>query len=145
MFIPALSSPRYILLSLTVLLVPMMFVACGGDDDGAGAGGPSSELRDLADAAEKEFADRGEGTFIDTGFQAYCRQGQGATWDGPFAVMGFKPDDDAEYCYNVSGDLMAVALGVRESFDDPAECMVLDGSSGTVVRSEVTESEGCLP
>lgn len=143
--------PRPFLVLVLLVALASLVVACGGDDDDDGdngADGPgngdglSSEMAAFADAAETHFAETG--AFVDTGFAAFCRQGD-FEFDGPFADIDYQPDDNSEYCYNVSDDLMQVALGIRESLDEPAECLVLNGASGTVVLSEVTESDSCMP
>lgn len=140
--------PRPFLALVLIVALGTVVIACGGDDDddsadGSGDGdGISSEMAAFADAAESHFAETG--SFVDTGFAAFCRQGD-FEFDGPFAEIGYQPDDNSEYCYNVSDDLMQVALFVRESLDGPGECLVLNGTSGTVVRSEVAAVDSCLP
>lgn len=128
-------------------LAVLAAAGCGGDDDDGSGGGAAAAAEELAERAQTEFSERGEGVFVDTGFMVYCRAGSGFS-EGVFAELGYT-DDDApdgyELCYNVDDDLTVVALGVTSMQTGETTCIRLDATSGEVVAGEPEIVDSCLP
>ena len=125
-----------------VALGIIVLSACGSGADTQAA---TEELNRLATAAEEEFAARGEGTFVKTDYVSYCRAGSGFD-EGPFAAIDFASDlAGIEFCYNVSDDLKKVALSATSMRAGTTQCLMLDASSGQVVRGEITDTSPCVP
>ncbi len=109
------------------------------------AGAGEDELTALATKAEKEFTKRGEGTFVDTGYAAYCRMGTGFD-EGVFKQIGFAPTGKGyEYCYNVSSDRKKLAVAATSGKDGSVRCLIIDASSGKPERGKVTDKSPCVP
>ena len=124
----------------------LIAAGCGGDDGGSG-GDAAAIAEELSERAQTEFADRGEGVFVDTGFMSYCRAGSGFA-EGVFAELGYTDDnapDGYELCYNVNDDLTVVALGVTSMSTGETTCVRLDASSGELVAGAPDVVERCSP
>ncbi len=127
------------------VILGFVLTGCSDGDDGKSPAAGTSVIETFANRAETEFQQRGQGTFFDTGFLSYCRQNTGFD-SGVFHALGYADSNapkNVELCYNVSDDLKKVALGATSSKGD-LQCVVLDASSGSIVRT--TKSSGsCTP
>ena len=141
-------TPVFLLLAIVIAAV---LASCGDDDADTGSSsdsGDETELLRLADLAESDAI--GMGSFQDTGFAVYCRQGSGYE-DEVFAQIGFQPAGKQakdEFCYNVSDDRTAVGLSRRSAGTGAGSCLILTLANGAVTRSNLRamgESEGCRP
>lgn len=137
---------RFVQLAVFSPMVAAFALAgCSGDDDNATPGSAGSVIETFASRAQSEFQQRGQGTFFDTGVLSYCRQNTGFD-SGVFQALGYTNENapkDVELCYNVSNDRKKVALGTISTKGD-RECVVLDGSGGTIVQTTKT-SGSCTP
>lgn len=137
---------RLVGLSILAVIASLALTACsGGDDDATPSSSGGSVIEAFASRAETEFQHRAQGTFFDTGVLSYCRQNIGFD-SGVFKALGYTNENapkDVELCYNVSNDRKKVALGSTSSKGD-RECVVLDASGGTIVRT-TKNSGSCTP
>ena len=118
-------------------------IACG-----YGSSNDDAQLERLADRATAEFNARGDGLFIDTTVIIYCRLN--VPYDDPvFKQLDFEPTGSAmkdfEFCYNVNDDRTRVALTMRSAKDGSTRCIILSAPSGSVVRGEIHDDDGCMP
>ncbi len=137
---------RLVSVSVLAFFASLALAACsGGDDNATPPSSGGSVIETFASRAETEFNQRAQGTFFDTGVLSYCRQNTGFD-SGVFKALGYTTENapkDVELCYNVNNDRKKVALGATSSKGD-RECVVLDATGGTIVRT--TKPAGsCTP
>lgn len=133
-------------LSILAVMVSLALAACsGGDDNATPPTSGGSAIETFASRTQAEFNQRAQGTFFDTGVLSYCRQNTGFD-SSVFKALGYTNENapkDVELCYNVNIDRKKVALGATSSKGD-RECVVLDASGGTIVRT-TKPSGSCAP
>ncbi len=103
-------------------------------------------LAGFADAATAHFKRNGD-KFIKTGVLVFCRSGN-MVHQGKLKPVGYTARDaegSLSFCYNVHSSLKKVALNIGTEVDESRWCLVLDGTTGTVKRSKMKKTKGCLP